>query len=454
MPRRRYRIARSIFRGRRPALGLLLLAALTVLAACGPTVGSDDGQRQFAVQTAPFAPTATVERAASPARQAGGAPGTPDPARLFAARGPAAAAFFLIGGQLSLVGVDGAVSAVLLPGAVLASSLSPDGEQLAVLVRSGSAAATPGAAGSATAATATPATPQALSATPLGELAVVVFDASGQQVRSVDHLDQRFASSPDVVAAMSPGATVAGLALGPTTDDLLLVFSDGLLVRLGEGADELIPGSGNFIAIDDVRWSPDGNALVMLGKQAIPQPTAIYYAALRVDGIDPVLIGPGASRTARAVGWLPDGRTLLYVAATGTPSGRAIGDGQDLFGQALSDTSPYLVAASAIDGPSSGITAFNVAPDGRAVACVIDRVSGDQATFGSLWLVAPDADGDQVQIRLPSGTSVLDTAWTSAGLIVAVTGGPYGNGSAFLLAMPDGTTQPVGTAATPASTPA
>lgn len=458
MPPARYRMRHSSILPRRPRLGLILLAALTVLAACGPTVGSDDGQRQFAVQTAPFVPTSTAQREASPARQEGAA--TPDPARLYAARGTAPAAFFLIGGQLSLVSVDGAVSAVPLPGAMLASSLSPDGQQLAVLVRTDAPGATPAATPRgtrpSTAAAAGTATPRALSSVPLGMLSVVVIDANGQSVRHLDHLDQRLAASPDVAAAMSSDATLAGLALGPTSDDLVMVFSDGLLVRLGGDTATVIVGSGNFIAINDVRWSPKGDALVMLGKQVMAQPTGIYYAALRVDGIDPVLIGPGKDRAARAVGWLPTGRTLLYLAVTGAPSGRAIGDGQDLFGQSLSGTPPYLVAAAGIDGPSSGITAFNVSPDGQAIACVIDRASGDQMSFGSLWLASTEARGNLARVRLPGGTSVLDTAWTSVGLIVAVTGGPYGNASAFLQVMLDGTTGAVGSgaSATPVATPA
>ena len=253
---------------------------------------------------------------------------------------------------------------------------------------------------------------------------VAVLDVNGATIRVIDRLDDLLASLPSVAPVLSPELNVSAIALGPSPDDLLVAFTDGLLVRLPvDGDPTVIRGSGNLHDLRQVIWSPNGQALALIAAAKPGEPPGLFYAALRPDGIDPVRLAPAPGRTAGAIAWLPKADGILFTDSTGPLAADSLRAGRDLFVTPLRSDRRTLVAAAGRIGPAAGVGGFAIDPGGRSVAYTLYRASGDTVRFNSLWVGA--VDGSQtVQVRLPAISDVAGLAWTGEGLM--------------LLARPDG----------------
>ncbi len=435
---------------RRPGRLASLLAALAlvtlVISACGPTA-TDEDDRRFANDTPP--PRATPAMQGSPVTSRRDGPpvpiaATPDLAGLLSSPAVASSAFFLLDGRLLIAGVDGIVTAAALAGPVSALSVAPAGDRAAVLVE-------------AVAGTATPLATPDQSATPasVGGAAsarsLVIVGGDGAVIRTIDDLDATLAEQPEIGETMSGGDAAVAVAIGPTADDLLVAFPDGLLVRLlTGGAVTVVPGSGNLADLRQVSWSPDGGSLAIVAADAADGMPAVFYTALRADGIDPVRVAPAPGRTTGDVAWLPDSRGLVFVDATGPVGAETLRAGRDLFLTPLRTDRRTLVAAAGIIGPGAGVVAFAVNPNGESVAYTLYRAEGADARFNSLWVGGIDGRSPS-RLTLPDGVGVSGLAWTSAGLLVLTA--PAADGAAqALLVEPDGVARPAADAgATPAA---
>ncbi len=411
-----------------------------LLGACGPAATNDD-DRKFANQTQP--PAATPGQAGSPVvvtpdRSPPSIAATPDLATLLSSPTAVRAAFFLVEGRLLIASGDGTVRDVSLPGPVLSLSVSPGGDLAAVLVTSAAFGSTPAA----TPERAT--TPDPSAGSDSDRLSAVIVGADGETVRSIDDLQGVLEAQPDVRDALSGEgsvATVATVAMGPSAADLLVAFADGLLVRLpAEGEATVVPGSGNLADVQQVIWSPDGAALAIVAAIAPEEMPAVFYTALREDGIDPVRIAPATGRTTGDIAWMPNGRGVLFVDTTGPVSTATLRSGRDLFLTPLRSDRRTLVAAAGIIGPAAGVVDFAVNPDGESVAYTLYRVEGDRVRFNSLWVGGIDGRSP-VQLTLPDGATVGGLAWTSAGLLV-LTAATDEVEPTVLLTGPDGVARP------------
>lgn len=416
------------------------MLAVMVLSACGPTATNED-DRRFANETEPPRATPALEGSSGPSgvnELAAPVAATPDLARLLSAPASASAAFFLLDGRLLIAGIDGDVREVGLSGPVSALSVAPSGDVAAVLFSSGGDAGTPVAAPS------PPVTPgpAASSGGTGSDVSMVVVGSDGAVLRSIDDLGRTFAGQPTISVAMSGEANVEAVAIGPTPDDLLVAFSDGLLVQLpAAGKPKVIPGSGHLADVVTVIWSPDGGALAIVAAGEADEVPALYYTALRADGIDPVRVAPAPGRTTGVVAWLPDSRGLIFVDATGPVSAETLRSGRDLFVTPLRSDRRMLIVAAGIIGPSAGVVDFAVSPDGTAVAYTLFRTEGSDARFNSLWVDGIDGRSP-VQLTMPDGAGVQGLAWTTAGLLVLTS--PAADGAqGVLLVGADGVARPV-----------
>lgn len=439
----RRRLARHRAAGRNHAIVLVLL--LVVLSACGPATSNDD--RRFASSTQPPRPTVASPRAGTPA----GTPvdqsaieplATPDPARLLTSDARANAGFFLSSGRLLVAHVDGTVRDVTLPGPASAISVAPNGTTAAVLVS--------GAAGTGTPSAATTPDGRATPTGATGAVSVVIVDARGEFVRTVDDVMGRLVGDPEAADALAGETTIVTIGLGPNIDDLIVAFADGLLVRVPtKRAVAVIPGSGNLADVRQVSWAPNGRALAVVAAGAAGELPAIYYTPLRADGIDLVRIAPAAGRTTDRVAWLPDASGVVFTDAAGPLDAVSLRSGRDLFVTPLRSDRRTLVAAAGVIGPAAGVVDIAVAPGDGQVAYTLYRAEGDQVRFNSLWVGPLDGNG-AIQIALPALDGIDGLAWTAGGLLILAEG-VGGGGPEVLLVGPDGVVAAPAPAATPAA---
>lgn len=410
-----------------------LVLAIALLSACGPTATNDDDY-QFASRTQPPRSSVASPELGTPVGTPVDAPGvggetTPDPASLLTSEATAAAAFFLMAGKLVVAHVDGRLQSVPLPGPATKMSVSPNGATVAVLVDVAAATATPGG-------TATPddaVTPDPSAAA----YSVMIVDARGEVVRSVDDVMAKLGEQPEVTDALAGDASIVTVALGPNIDDLIVAFADGLLVRVPTTRPAtIVPGSGNLADVRQVVWSPNGKALAIVAAETPDQLPAVFYTPLRSDGIDPVRIAPAPGRTTDQIAWLPDASGVVFTDAAGPLDEVSLRSGRDLFVTPLRSDRRTLVAAAGIIGPAAGVVDFAIAPGSDAIAYTLYRTEGAQVRFNSLWVGSLKNQGS-VQIALPGASTVVGMAWTSGGLLVLVRGSEE-TGPEILLVGPDG----------------
>ena len=400
---------------------MVILAAGVILTACGPQVADDERDRRFAEQSRPPVATATVadDDAGTPVpRGTDRPPGTPapiTPSELLVPQGGASAAFFQVDGHLLIATAAGSLVTPELPGTIVAMSVAPAGDRVALLLDTRFPHATPAARSETPAAIPADLTGDDMSAPIMfGDAHVLILGADGEALRTIDDL----ADLAGIAASEGvSGDGVTTIALGPGPDDLLVGLADGLLVHLPETAEPIpIPGSGNLSDIRQVSWAPDGSGIAITASDAPGGPTALYYTAIRADGIDPVRLAPGAGRTIGDATWMPDGTGILFTDAAGPVSTATLRQGRDLFVSRLRTDRRDLVVAAGVIGPSAGVVRFVSSPDGL-LAYTLVRVEGDAVRFNSLR-VGRIGTSDTIEVRLPSAATVVALAWTSAGLMV------------------------------------
>ena len=337
--------------------------------------------------------------------------------------------------------LTGRIQEIGLSGLVAAISVAPNGTTAAVLVEGGAGAATPGA-GSTPAGASTPAASDPTRS-------VVVVNSRGEVTRTVDDVVATLDAQPGMAEALAGETTIATVALGPNVDDLIVAFTDGLLVRLTTRRPAaVIPGSGNLASVQQVVWAPRGKMLAIVGTEKEGDVPAVFASPLRADGIDPVRIAPAPGRTTDRVAWLPDGSGVVFADAAGPLDALSLRSGRDLFVTPLRSDRRTLVAAAGVIGPAAGVVDFAVAPGSGSVAYTLYRAEGDEVRFNSLWVGSLDDNGS-VQIALPDVVAIDGLAWTSGGLLVLarMADGPA---PVILLVGPDGTASPVEPAASSA----
>lgn len=417
------------------ALASVILISL--LASCGPEAVDED-DREFANLTPPPARTNTPVLVGSPVTSSSteGSPSlaTPDPTQLLIPSTTLNSVFFVVDGALLVASDDGALRPVELAGRVEELSVAPAGQSAAVLLRPASAAATLVAAAPGTPPVASAAGATAPDTVPIS---LAIIGADGTVVRQVDDVSGRLGETAGIRDAVSAAGTIATVALGPTPGDLLVVFADGLLVRLpAEGEASIIRGSGNLADVAQVSWAPNGQGLAIVAAEEPGEPAAVFYTALRADGIDAVRVAPAPGRTTGEVAWLPDGSGILFVDAAGPVEAAALRSGRDLFVTPLRSDRRKLVAAAGVIGPAAGVVLFAAAPGGEAIAYTLHRAEGDEVRFNSLWVGSIDGRS-AIRITLPDNVDVLGLGWTATGLMVLA--GPIDGGTpSALLVGPDG----------------
>lgn len=394
-------IHRNVNRGQG---AVMLVAALSVIVMSG--CGSQADDRRFAgeeVDTVAPASSSVTASAQATAVLSASPVGSPAPvADLAIGHG---------GGEEAAVQAGTAVFAVnsvsgdrtrlfeASDGRILATSLSPDGQVVALLVRTGFKPASP--------------------------LQLLVLDLEGVELLAVDNLGGTADGSP--AAATTTGG--GGVSWRGASQTVTVALPQGGLVEVGlDGAIESMLPASRAKAPSAVSWSDDGQAIAYVDRAA-GGGDGLAVASAAALPLDPVwLLRPSSSlRTILGVDWVNGRDSLLYLtrsAAAGVPGG-------DLLIQAVNDTSPGLFASAAEFSPVAAITTFAVSPDEEVVAYVVEWPGGN-ADQPAIVVLRQTGSDFQRRISLQRGVIISGLAWTDAGLIVA--------GSRQL---PDGKREPV-----------
>jgi len=176
------------------------------------------------------------------------------------------------------------VPLTLLPGTELSPSFSPDGKQIAFLWDRGV----------------------------IGSYDLYIKDNGGESLRQLTHtgdVRSRAAWSPD-------GKSIA-----------LLRFTGNLvsltMLPLGGGAEKVLLSGGNSpIAsfdywLDDLEWSPQGNALLLVWRPSPRQPAAIFRFSLRDRSLVRITNPPVSTLGDGCPRYAPDGQTIGFVRVNG-----------------------------------------------------------------------------------------------------------------------------------------
>ncbi len=419
------------FRRFGPVAALLLVLGLVTSCA------EEEAGPVFANQTPPTSTLPTPfpsPTAASAATATAGA--SPVAERdVLLARGAPSRFYFRVGRELWTMADGGDVRRVLAPAPdeeIRATAASPSGDRVAAIL-------TVQAAG--------------------GERAsVVVVDAEGREVQRI----------PAIEAALGPSrprsARANSLDWAPQGGRLLVTFSPGGLVALpAEGRDDPIVLVGEEATTSPAAgaWAPTGEAIAFLDPAGGAAPTGLLTATIAPDTAPPAAVwSPAPGRSVTGFAWTADGRALLV--AEGTASGSPAGVGNLWLIFRVGDR--RLVASGGVAGPVAAIVDLAPSPNGRAVAYTVAVPEESGARFHSLWVRDLTTDHGDFEILVPSGQSVTELWWTSAGLVFRVVPTPDvagGDSTSFALYLANGGGAPIrifdGTAqtgGTPGASPA
>ncbi len=271
-------------------------------------------------------------------------------------------------------------------GTILALSLSPDGQQIAVLVEEQAGPA------------------------------IVVLDRTGKVVAQYEELDQAVAPK---MASPEPGSAGPGsIAWSPDGKTLLAALPAGGIVQVATTSSKpvVLVGRGRAKASAAITWSPDGKAIAYLDPAGEGMAAGIAIAAYGKPPLDPVVVlppDPSARQTIRDVTWSADGDWLFYL--TG-PVNRDLSLGGDVFALPARGGAPRLLAASGWVAPVAAIDRFALAPGGKAIAFTVVAPGDDGQPRTTLWVQQVDGT-TLVDVPVPHGMRITGLWWTANGLI-------------------------------------
>lgn len=162
------------------------------------------------------------------------------------------------------------------------------------------------------------------------------------------------------------------------------------------------------VGIANVAWSPNG--------------AGVAYTSTSPDGRDLLYITPTGdaaravteSRPVRVFDWMPGRGRIAFVEESGGPDDRLPGS---IFTVTPDGGSLELLLSAGRFAPAATITAINASPNGQEIAVTVAVPDTDgQPRFQSLWQLSIDS-GNLQEVPIAAGFQVVETWWTSAGLI-------------------------------------
>ena len=199
--------------------------------------------------------------------------------------------------------------------------------------------------------------------------------------------------------------TKLALSFANGTLGIISVPSDPAAFPVQTGA---IEGPAGTQGIANVAWSPNG--------------AGVAYISTSPDGRDLLYITPTGdaaravteSRPVRVFDWMPGRGRIAFVEESGGPADRLPGS---IFTVTPDGGSLELLLSTGRFAPAATITAINASQDGQEIAVTVAVPDTDgQPRFQSLWQLSIDS-GNLQDVPIAAGFRVVETWWTSAGLI-------------------------------------
>ena len=398
---------------RRRALG----AGISLLIAFGAGgCADDDSGRRFANQpveteVAAVVPTAPVAQRQSPPPAPAASPIAAD--QLLRAPGTAETLFAEDDGRLFAYAATAPAPRQIFAGNdgdILAFAGSPNGDRVAVLVRSAADA---------------------------GPVELHIVTALGDTVTRVPVGDPADPARATPIGANGSGAY--DLAWSPAGDRIAVALAEGGIVEVSDsGEARTLLDASRLPAPRAVSWSPAGNAIAFV--DAIPEgATGLHVAATDVLPPDPApVIAPvaGRSRAIVDISWPAGGNEILYVERA---ANNDLSIGGDLFAVPAFGGSPRLVASSGIATPISAVGSSSASADGTAIAFSVIAPGQQGNQLDSLWVKQRNGP-TTVRVPIDPGGELLALAWSADGLMwmVTRTGSDGGREELFQRLQPDG----------------
>lgn len=261
------------------------------------------------------------------------------------------------------------------------------------------------------------------SRTPNGEQAAIVsyLDIDGQgaeEIRIVrgDEMVEQPLYGPATISGGRARPSITSIDWSWDGTKLAVSFADGTLGILSVPADPagfpIEPGEiarpVDTSGISELAWSPNG-AGVAYASEA-PDGRNLLFITPAGDAARPVI----DTRPVRTFEWMPGRGRLAFVEDSGGPSNRLPGS---IFTVAPDGGSLELLLSAGRFAPAATITSIDASPDGREMAVTVAVPDTDgRPRFHSLWMLSIDS-GELREAPIAAGFKVVETWWTSAGLV-------------------------------------
>lgn len=264
---------------------------------------------------------------------------------------------------------------------------------------------------------------RAVATVPGSETAAIVLIGSqgGREAEEIRIIDTDGNESdpvygPEIVADPAGNPRVAALSWSPDGQRLAILRDDGGVWIGGEQFAEPLESEAPDGDVERVRWSPGGDALLLLLRPA-GGPGGLRILPIESEGyidIQPMLSISDAC-------WLPE-RGRLVVTEERTDGGNP--NAGSLFTIRPDGTERDLLVSAGEFGPAVNIGQLIPSPDGRLLALTIEAPNpSGEFRFRSLYLLELDA-GVRRELRVTTG-QVVNDLWWFAGMLAwrSTTGG-------------------------------
>lgn len=383
-------------------LGIVLLCAVVILAACGSGSSSDNDEgHQFAGDgKSTAAPTATARTDSRDDVRPTAVP-TLEPEELFALRGAPQFLYLSAGDDLQVY--DTAARSFTLINVssdlvILDYTSSPTGDRIGILGLLDQ------------------------------NIVVQFFGADGQELGDPIRLSLAFTPArryPVASPAATPNATPKAT---PTymRDELTLqvtwIPQGNAVVVSGPGVLQRVSMSGTIMPISRTGvtgivvkglWSPMDSQIAILTQMMDGHQGVFMLNSGRADANELEMLHLEPHQSLANLQWLPNGLGLVFVA--GNNNDGVLMNGQ-LYVYKFGEPVPTLIATSGQGGPAGTISHAAVSPDGHTVAYAIMVRDQDTWHLHSLWL-RPVKGGSSVSVPLKSDAPITGLFWTAEGLV-------------------------------------
>lgn len=385
----------------------LSILAVLLVAACA----DDDGDRQFA--TDPRTPKPTEPLAvASPAEMSPIETDMPQasPETLVDRRGSPQTIYAEIDGVLWAFSTEGPRQ--VTSDAIVAFDASPSGHRVATVTQQQDGVRT--------------------------RYDIVVLTPDGE-------VDQRFGEVLTIEAQeATPGTTASSgedvyLSWAPQGRHLLLAHPSGRLIDVSlDGEVREVETRDALDGLVQADWSPRGDTIGVvvrdqdgMGQLALIEPSD---EPAGVNVIAPVGDGSGVERSVATFAWKANGDGVIYL--EGVPAEAGL-DGGRIVSWDLSTNATRVVATGGQAGPTGSVLAFELAPDGKAIAYSVWLPSTDGWSFNGIY-VRSLRHGEVYRVPVDPDVTVVDLWWYEKGLAWAVVEGAPDEASTVEVRVIDG----------------